>query len=37
MVPMNLFAGQEQRRRHRERTCGHGWGKGGWDVLGDWD
>ena len=32
MVPMNLFAGQEQRGRHREQTCGHSrerkrWGK----------
>ena len=27
MVQMNLFARQEKRRRHRERTCGHG-GKG---------
>ena len=24
MVLMNLFAGQEQRRRHGEQTCGHG-------------
>ena len=21
---MNLFAGQQWRRRHREQTCGHG-------------
>ena len=24
MVPMNLFAGQEQRHRRREQACGHG-------------
>ena len=23
MVQMNLFAGEEQRHRHREMTCGH--------------
>ena len=28
IVLMNLFAGQEKRRRHREQTCGHG--GGGW-------
>jgi len=34
MVLMNLFAGQEQRHRHREQTYGHG-GRGmGWDELG---
>ena len=28
MVLMNLFAGQEQRRRHREQTYGRGVGGG---------
>ena len=28
---------QEQRCRHRERTCEHGWGEGEWDELGEWD
>ena len=23
MVPMNLFAGEQWRHRHREHTCGH--------------
>ena len=38
MVQMNLFAGQEQRHRRREWTCGHrgvGGGRRGWDQLGD--
>ena len=26
MVPMNLFAGQQWRNRHREQTNGHGVG-----------
>ena len=32
MVQMNLFSGQEWRRRHWECTCGHGVGEGrvGW-------
>ena len=35
MVPMNLFAGQEQRRRHREQTCGcQGGGRGGEGWVG---
>ena len=28
MVLMNLLAGQQQRHRHREQTCGHGWSGG---------
>ena len=28
MLQMNLFPGQEQRRRHTERTCGRGGGGG---------
>ena len=31
MVLMNLFAGQEQRCRHREQTSGQSRGKGGWE------
>ena len=27
MVQVNTFAGQEQRRRHRERMCGRGEGR----------
>ena len=34
---MNLFAGQEQRHRHREQTCGHSGRWEGWDELGDQD
>ena len=30
MVQVNTFAGQEQRRRHKERMCGRGEGEG-WD------
>ena len=33
MVLMNLFAGQEKRHRHREHTCGHCGGRGGWDKV----
>ena len=33
MILMNLFARQEQRFRHREGICGHGWGRRGWDKL----
>ena len=33
MVQINLFAGQEQRCRHREQTRGHGWGDGmDWEI-----
>ena len=35
MVKQNLFSGQEQRCRHREWTCGHHGGRGGWDKFGD--
>ena len=35
MVQMNLFAGQEQRRRHREGACGHRGVRGGWDESGE--
>ena len=35
MVQMNLFVGQEWRHRHKEWTCGHSGGRGGWDELGD--
>ena len=35
MVPMNLFAGQQWRHKHREQTYGHGQGeqagRRGWD------
>ena len=30
---MNLFAGQQWRRRHGEKTCGHSRGREGWDKL----
>ena len=34
MVVMNLSAGQQWRRRHREQTCGHNGGeKRRWDEL----
>ena len=33
MVLTNLFAGQEQRCRHREWTCGYSRGKSGWDKF----
>ena len=32
MILMNLFAGQEERCRQREKTCGDG-GKRGWGEL----
>ena len=32
---MKLFAGQEERHKHTERTCGHRRGRGTWDELGD--
>ena len=38
MIQMNLFVGQEYRRRHREWTCGHsGEGEGGtnWEIRFD--
>ena len=31
MVLMNLFVGQQWRRRHREWTCGHSGRRTGWD------
>ena len=31
MVQMSLLAGQEERHRHREWTCGHSGGRGGWN------
>ena len=37
MVQMNLFAKQKQRRRHREQTYGHKWGKKGYHEMGGWD
>ena len=30
MVLMNLYAGKEQRHRHREQTCGQRGGRRGW-------
>ena len=30
-IQMNLFVGKEWRHRHREQTCGHRWGRRGWD------
>ena len=33
IVLKNLFAGQGQRDRHREQTCGHSRGRRGWDEL----
>ena len=33
IVLMNLFAGQQWRCRHREKTCGHSRGRKGWDKL----
>ena len=33
MVLMSLFAEQQWRHRHREQTCGHGWGRRGRDAL----
>ena len=31
VVLMNLFAGQEQRHRRREQSCGHSGGRKGWE------
>lgn len=31
MIPINLFAGQQWRCRHREQICEHGRGRRGWD------
>ena len=33
MILMNLFSGEQWRRRHREQTCGHSRGRRGWDKL----
>ena len=33
MALMNLFAVQEYRCRHREKTCGHREGRGRWDIC----
>ena len=33
MVPMNLFAGQGKRHRHREQTCGHSRERREWEEL----
>lgn len=33
MVLVNLFAGQQRRCRHREKTCGHGGARRGWTEL----
>ena len=33
MVELSPCAGQQQRRRHREQTCGHSGGRRGWDEL----
>ena len=30
-VLVNLSAGQQWKRRHREQTCGHSGGRRGWD------
>ena len=35
MVLMNLFAGQQWRRKHREQTSGHSEGRSGWEELRD--
>ena len=37
MVQINLFPGQEQRHRCREKTCGYSEGRGEWDKSEDWD
>lgn len=29
MIPINLFAGQQWRCRHREQICEHSWGRRG--------
>ena len=36
MVLMTLFAGQQWRYRHREKTCVHKEGRRGWDELRKW-
>ena len=33
MILINLFSGEQWRRRHREQTCGHSRGRRGWDEL----
>ena len=33
VLVMNLFAGQQWRRRHREQTCRHSGGRRGGDAL----
>ena len=33
MVQMNLFPGQKQRYRFWEWTCGHRWGRRGWNEI----
>ena len=33
MVLMNLYAGQQQKYRHREQTYGHSGGRRGWNEL----
>ena len=33
MVMMNLFAGQQRRRKHKEQTFGHSEEGRGWEVL----
>ena len=33
IVLMNQIVGKEWRPRHREQTCGHSKGRGGWDKL----
>ena len=35
MVQMNLFAGQEQKCKYREQTCGRSGGRGGKAGWGD--
>ena len=35
MVLMNLFAGQEERCRHRKQICGHSREMRGWEKLGE--
>ena len=32
VVLMNLFVGQQNRRKRREQTCGHSGGRRGWDA-----
>ena len=33
MILMDLSAGQQWRCRPGEQTCGHSWGRKGWDKL----